>query len=340
MNKTKTTCNFVSLLALGLLIPLTYSGCTVEEENAGTSSSGSNNGLSGEIAIDGSSTVFPVSSAVAEEFQKLHPDVSVIVNSSGTGGGFKSFARGETAISDASRPIKEEEGKLCKENGIDFIELSVAIDGLTVMVNPENDWCKALTVAQLKAIWEKDSKITKWSDLDPSWPDHEINLYGPDTDPGTYDYFVEEICGEEGSRSDYTASSDDNILVLGIAESKYALGYFGYAYYIENKEKLTAIGVSPSDKIEDAVVPTDETVESGDYTPLSRPLFIYVSNKALARPEVAEFIDFYLQSGQEYVKEVGYVSLKESIVEEMKARVEAAKSGGESTEDAKADTEE
>jgi phosphate transport system substrate-binding protein len=342
MNKSAKSSQYQALLAIGacLAIAANFAGCTVEEKTETASSSGSGSGLSGEIAIDGSSTVFPVSSAVAEEFQKLHPDVSVIVNSSGTGGGFKSFARGETAISDASRPIKDEEAELCKENGIDFIELSVAIDGLTVMVNPENDWCQALTVAQLKSIWQKESKIKKWSDLDPSWPDHEINLYGPDTDSGTYDYFVEEICGKEtGSRSDYTASSDDNILVLGIAESKYALGYFGYAYYIENKEKLTAIGISPTDKVEDAVVPTDETVESGKYTPLSRPLFIYVSNKALERPEVAEFVDFYLQSGQEYVKEVGYVSLKDSIVEEMKARIEAAKKSSDGEDEAATEEE-
>ncbi|MBD3676733.1 MAG: PstS family phosphate ABC transporter substrate-binding protein [Planctomycetaceae bacterium] len=308
-------------------------GCNVEtsKENAGGGADG--DGLSGEIAIDGSSTVYPVSSAVAEEFQKLHPEVSVIVNSSGTGGGFKSFARGETAISDASRPVKPEEAEACKEAGIEFTELSVAIDGLTVMVNPENDWCDALTVGQLKSIWEKGSKVKKWKDLNPEWPDHEIDLYGPDTDSGTYDYFVEEICGEGGSRSDYTASADDNILVVGIAESKYALGYFGYAYYIENKDKLKAIGVSPTDKLEDAVVPTDETVESGEYTPLSRPLFIYVSHKALERPEVAAFVDFYLESGQQYVKEVGYVSLKESVVEEMKARVDAAKNGGEESTD-------
>jgi len=331
----RASSKFNRVVILGLTLCFAFVGCTVENSTESSTGSGSSgDGLSGEIAIDGSSTVYPISSAVAEEFQKLHPEVSVIVNSSGTGGGFKSFARGEAAISNASRPIKDEEAQECQENGIDFIELSVASDGLTVMVNPENDWCSALTVAQLKAIWEKDSKITKWSDLDPNWPDHEINLYGPDTDSGTYDYFVEEICGKEtGSRSNYTASSDDNILVVGIAESKYALGYFGYAYYIENKEKLKAIGVSPTDKIEDAVVPTDETVESGEYKPLSRPLFIYVSNKALKRPEVAEFVDFYLKSGQEYVKEVGYVSLKESIVEEMKARVEAAKSNGETTDE-------
>ena len=316
-------------IVLGITLCLSIMGCTVEKSTETSSSGADGEGLSGEIAIDGSSTVYPVSSAVAEEFQKLHPEVSVIVNSSGTGGGFKSFARGETAISDASRPIKESEVEACKEAGIEFSELSVAIDGLTVMVNPENDWCDALTVAQLKSIWQNGSEINKWSDLNAEWPDHEIELFGPDTESGTYDYFVEEICGKDpGSRSDYEASPDDNILVKGISGSKYALGYFGYAYYIENKDQLKAIGVSPTDKIEDAVLPTDKTVESGEYAPLSRPLFIYISHKALERPEVAAFVDFYLASGQEYVKEVGYVPLKESIVEEMKARVEAAKSGG------------
>lgn len=337
----RASSKFNRVVILGLTFCLALVGCTVENSTESSTGSGSTgDGLSGEIAIDGSSTVYPISSAVAEEFQKLHPEVSVIVNSSGTGGGFKSFARGETAISDASRPIKESEVKACQEAGIEFSEISVAIDGLTVMVNPENDWCDALTVNQLQAIWQKGSKINKWSDLNPEWPDHKIELFGPDTESGTYDYFVEEICGKDpGSRSDYEASPDDNILVKGISGSKYALGYFGYAYYIENKDKLKAIGVSPTESVEDAVLPTDETVESGEYAPLSRPLFIYVNHKSLERPEVAAFVDFYLESGQEYVKEIGYVSLKESVVEEMKARVEAAKAGGDESSEAESSEE-
>jgi len=344
MNRSQLVTRFltVATFAVTLTAVSGFVGCKVESKSESTANSGngsgsSSDGLSGEIAIDGSSTVYPVSAAVAEEFMKVNPEVNVVVNSSGSGGGFKRFSRGEIAISDASRPIKESEVQACKENNIEFTELSVAIDGLTVMVNPENDWCDALTVDQLKAIWEKDSKVTTWNDLNPEWPDHEIDLFGPDTDSGTYDYFVEEICGEEGSRSNYTASADDNILVVGIADNKYSLGYFGYAYYIENKDKLKAIGVSPTEDLKDAVKPTDDTVESGDYRPLSRPLFIYVNNTELKRPEVAAFIDFYLDKGQEYVKEVGYVSLKPSIVDEMKARVEAAMSGGSSPKESEAE---
>ena len=262
------------------------------------------------VLIDGSSTVYPISQAVAEEFQGSHPNVKVVVGTSGTGGGFKKFVAGETDINDASRPIKEKESTQCKDNGIEYLEMKVAIDGISVVVNPENDWCKAITVAQLKKLWEPGSTVNKWSELDPSWPDEEIRLYGPDTDSGTFDYFTDVICGEEGaSRTEYTPSSDDNILVRGVSGEKYALGYFGFAYYLENANKLKAVPVSATDDLADAVAPTTETIEGGKYVPLSRPLFLYVNKAKLARPELAEFLTYYLEAGQDLVSEVGYVRL-------------------------------
>lgn len=302
---------FLATVAAGCL------GCSLEESETG----------SNQIEIDGSSTVYPVSFAVVEEYEKTHPDVTITVSQTGTGAGFERFARGETVISDASRFIKPKEIKACKENGIDYVELQIAIDGLTVVVNSENDWCDALTVDQLKQIWQKDSDVKKWSDVDPSWPDEEIKMFGPGTESGTYDYFVEEICGKDiGSRSDYEYSSKDNVLVEGIAGEKYALGYFGYAYYAENKDRLKALAISPTDNPEDGVLPTTENVESGAYTPLSRPLFIYVRKDALKRPEVVEFVDFYLSKGQEFVKRVKYVPLRQEILDEMNKRFEEAKS--------------
>lgn len=264
------------------------------------------------VLIDGSSTVYPISQAVAEEFQESHPNVKIVVGTSGTGGGFKKFVAGETDINDASRPIKEKEETQCKENNIEFLEMKVAIDGISVVVHPENDWCSAITVSQLKKLWEPGSKVTKWNELDPAWPDHEIQLYGPDTDSGTFDYFTDVICGEEGaSRTEYTPSSDDNILVRGVSGGKYALGYFGFAYYLENAKKLKAVAVSATDDIADAVAPTPETIEGGKYVPLSRPLFLYVNKARLARSELAEFLTYYLEAGQDLVSEVGYVRLGE-----------------------------
>ena len=200
--------------------------------------------LSGSVTIDGSSTVYPISQAVAEEFSKANSGVRVPVGTSGTGGGFKKFIAGETDINDASRPIKDSEAEACKKAGIDFIELKVAIDGLTVVVNPENDWVSGMSIEQLKTIWEPGSEIKKWNEVDPSWPDEEIKLFGPDTDSGTFDYFTEVVCGEGGAcRSDYQQSADDNFLVTGVAGDKYALGYFGYAYYVENQEKVKPLGI-------------------------------------------------------------------------------------------------
>jgi phosphate transport system substrate-binding protein len=264
--------------------------------------------LSGTIRIDGSSTVFPITEAVAEEFQNSYSDVRVPVGVSGTGGGFKKFCAGETDISDASRPIKEVEKEKCAENGIDYMRIPVAYDAITVVVHPENDWATQMSVEQLKTLWapEAEGEITMWSDMNPSWPDREMNLYGPGTDSGTFDYFTEAIVGEEdASRADYTASEDDNVLVLGVAEDKYALGYFGYAYYYENRDKLQAVAVN-------GVKPSQKTVESGEYSPLSRPLFIYVNTESLQRPEVKAFVEFYLNNAPTYVNEVGYVPLRDT----------------------------
>ena len=280
--------------------------------------------LSGDIEIDGSSTVFPVTAAVAEEFRKEHGGVQVNVGFSGTGGGFKRFAAGETAISDASRPIKDSEKEAAEANGIDYIELKIGTDGLSVMVSPENDFVDCLTIEQLHEIWKPESTVNNWNQINPAWPDDKINLYGPGTDSGTFDYFTEEVNGESKlSRADYTASEDDNVLVRGIAGDRNALGYFGYAYYAENADKLKILGV---DSGEGCVVPSPETIEDGSYNPLSRPLFIYVAVDELKdRPEVAAFVDFFLDNAPTLVREVGYIPEDPSVYDEGRAKVAAAK---------------
>lgn len=251
--------------------------------------------LKGEIKIDGSSTVYLITEATATNFKKQHPDVKITVGISGTGGGFKKFSAGETDINDASRPIRPAEKELCQKNGIEFVELQAAWDGLTVVVNPQNNWARKMTVEQLRKIWHPDSAVKRWSDVDPAWPNEEIRLFGAGPDSGTFDYFTEAINGKEKlSRRDYEASEDDNVLVKGIAGNKYALGYFGLAYYEENKDKLAAVAVAARDGAA-YVEPTQENVLKGTYKPLSRPLFIYVKKSALARPEVGAFVQFYLR---------------------------------------------
>ncbi len=270
--------------------------------------------LTGEILIDGSSTVFPISEAVAEEFGKLYPRVKVSVGESGTGGGFKKFSRGEIDINDASRPIREEEIEACKANGVDYLELEVAYDGMVIVVNPKNDWVKEMTVAELKKLWspEAQGKITRWNQIRSNWPDKEIHLYGPGTASGTYDYFTEAIVGKaKSSRGDYTASEDDNVLVQGVASDLYALGYFGMAYYETNKDKVKAIPVddeNPENGV-GPILPDRTTVQNKTYAPLSRPLFIYVNSKSLDRKEVQEFVTFYIDNVITLAPEVGYVSL-------------------------------
>jgi phosphate transport system substrate-binding protein len=266
------------------------------------------------IEIDGSSTVYPITEAVAEEFQKLYRDVKVVVGISGTGGGFKKFGTGETDISDASRPIKPKEANLCKQNSIEYIELAVAYDGLSVMVNPQNNWVDFLTVAELKKIWEPNAQgvVTKWSQIRAGFPDKEIRLFGPGTDSGTFDYFTEAICGKSGaSRGDFTASEDDNVLVQGIASDTTALGYFGLAYYEQNMDKLKIVPINDGNDSngKGAIAPSQQTVRDGTYKPLSRPLFIYVSIKSLAKNEVRNFVDFYIKQAPKLSKEVGYIPL-------------------------------
>ena len=275
---------------------------------------GDQDGLSGAINADGSSTVFPVTQAVAEEFQAENQGVDIAVGTSGTGGGFEKFCAGETDISDASRPINaDDEVPLCEKNGVEFLELQVAVDGLSVMVNPENDFVECLTTEELAAIWGPDSSVGRWKDVRPGFPDQELTLYGPGTDSGTFDYFTDAINGEEGaSRSDYTASEDDNVLVQGIAGDPNALGYFGFAYYEQNADKLKVLGV---DSGSGCVTPDASTITSGEYAPLSRPLFMYVSKEAAGRAEVRAFVDFYLETMNQLVPEVGYVPVPEDVLQ-------------------------
>ena len=264
------------------------------------------------VKIDGSSTVYPVTEAVAEEYQKAKRGaVQVTVGISGTGGGFKKFCRGETDISGASRPILKQEMEACRKSGISYFELPVAFDALTVVVNPKNDWAGSMTVAELKKLWEPaaQGKITRWSQIRAGWPDERINLYGAGADSGTFDYFTEAIVGKsKSSRGDFTASEDDNVLVQGVERDKYALGFFGYAYYAAHSKTLKAVAIIEKPGAP-AVKPSLETVIAGKYNPLGRPIFIYVNKKAAGRPEVKEFVDFYLKEGAGLVKEVKYVPL-------------------------------
>jgi len=280
------------------------------------------------IQIDGSSTVFPVTEAVAEEFQKAKKGkIKVTVGISGTGGGFKKFCRGETDISDASRPILKQEMEACKKANIEYIELPVAFDALTVMVNLKNDWAGVMTVAELKKIWEPaaQGKITNWNQVRPNWPNVPLKLYGAGADSGTFDYFTEAITGKaKSSRGDFTASEDDNVLVQGVANDRNALGFFGYAYYAENKERLKAVAI---DNGKGPVAPSEKTVLDGTYQPLSRPIYIYVSKKAIEKPEVREFVEFYLKSAPKLVKEVKYVPLPNEVYSLGASRLKSGKVG-------------
>ena len=298
-----------------LLLAVVFAGCSTPSSTTPSAPT-----LSGTIEIDGSSTVYPITEAVAEEFRKIHPQMRINVGISGTGGGFKRFVVGETQISDASRPIKDSEKELATKNNIEWIEMRVAYDGLSVMVNPQNTWVTSMTTAELKKLWEPSSTIKRWNQLRPEWPDRPINLYGPGTDSGTFDYFTEAINGkEDASRADFTASEDDNVLVQGIAGDPNALGYFGYAYYVENKDKLKLVAV---DAGKGAVLPSEQSILNGTYAPLSRPIFIYVNKAALARPEVKEFIRFYMTEGPKLVSEVGYVPMPANVYSENIAKIQ------------------
>jgi len=311
------------LLAVGTMLSTLAIACGGGGDNApeGTTAPAS----SSIIKIDGSSTVYPITEAVAEEFQKTNPNTRVTVGISGTGGGFQKFCAGETDISDASRPITKSEVDKCTQNGITFIELPVAYDGLAVLVNPKNTWVQFFTVADLKKIWapEAQGKVTKWNQVRPGWPDRELHLFGPGTASGTYDYFTEAINGKQGaSRGDYTASEDDNVLVQGVSTDEGGLGYFGYAYYEQNKGKLKLVPVDDGrdDNGKGPIGPSPDTVRNGTYQPLSRPLFIYVSTKAIDRPEVNAFVEYYLTEGPSLVDQVGFIQLGERGYELVRAR--------------------
>jgi len=284
------------------------------------------------ITADGSSTVFPITEAVAEEFQKTNAGTRVTVGSSGTGGGFQKFCRNETDLSDASRPIKSAEAEACAKAGIEYIELPIAYDGLAIVVNPKNTWVTSMTVADLKKLWEPaaQGQIKRWKQIRPEWPDQEIHLFGAGVDSGTFDYFTEAIVGKEGqSRGDYTSSEDDNVIVQGVSGDANALGYFGFAYYEQNKDKLKLVPIDDGDSANGAgpIAPSPETVSNGTYRPLSRPIFIYPKLKALERAEVKGFVDFYLDKGPALVREVGYIPLHNKEQELVRARFASRKTG-------------
>jgi len=287
------------------------------------SSFGRADDLKGEIKIDGSSTVYLISEAMATNFKKEHANVNVSVGISGTGGGFKKFMAGETDINDASRAIKPAEADGCKKAGIDYVDFQVAWDGITVVIHPENTWAKKMTVAQLKKIWHPEMKAQKWSDVDPSWPKEEIKLFGPGPDSGTFDYFTEVINGQEKlTRVDYEANQNPDVLVKGVAGNKFALGYFGLAYYEDNKAKLAAVAVAAKDG-GDFVLPSKETVLNKSYQPLSRPLFIYVKKTSFKRPEVQEFVKFYLRRN-DLVEQAKYIQTTTRQRNEQQDKFEAA----------------
>ncbi len=283
--------------------------------------------LSGNITIDGSNTVAPISKAVAEDFAKSNPGVKIPVGSSGTGGGFKKFCAGDIDISDASRPIKAKEAEECKKNNVEFVELPVAVDGLTVIVNKENTWAKCLTIPELKTLWSPDSegKVTTWDQVRPDFPKETIALFGRGADSGTFDYFTEAVNGKSKAiRKDYQPTEDSNIIVKGVQGGKGATGFLGASYYEENAKTLNAVEI---DGGKGCVASTTENITTGKYSPLSRPLFIYVSKKAITRPEVKAFIDFYLTSGMKLVKDVGYVNLPADALTKVVARFKASTVG-------------
>jgi phosphate transport system substrate-binding protein len=323
LSKTRRSRSFV-VAGLIMALSLVLSGCG---GNASGQQDGSGEPVSGEIRIEGSSTVQPITQAAAELFREENPDARISVGGSGTSDGFEAFCQGDTQISDASRPIDvAEEVPVCEENGVEFIEIPVAFDGISVVVNPQNDWTSGVTSDELKTMWEPaaEGKITRWNQVNTEWPDRELSLYGPGTESGTYEFFNEVIVGneEEVNRSDYEASEDDNVLVQGVAGDQNALGYFGYSYYVNNKDKLKVLAV-------DGVEPTTETIRSGEYL-LSRPLFIYVSSKALKNNDaVKPFVDFYLaeQNLDRIVEAARYVTLPSGLAQEARAQYEDRTTG-------------
>jgi phosphate transport system substrate-binding protein len=293
-----------------MVVAIGMVGVACGEANGGGTTDGGGDGsvLSGEINIDGSSTVFPIGQAVAEDFQIENPDVKISVGFAGTGGGFEAFCAGDTDISNASRPIEDEEAECLDEAGIDYTEFQIGVDGLAIVTNPNTDWVDCMTFDELAAIYAPGSKVETWNDVNPDWPDTEIKIYGPDPDSGTYDYFAEEVADpdaeEPATRDEMTQSADDNVLVRGVAGDEGSIGYFGFAYYEENADKLKDIAVDDGET--GCVQPSAETVKANEYA-LSRPLFFYVKNSAVESPEVAAFIEYWVTNAAEYATTVGYV---------------------------------
>jgi phosphate transport system substrate-binding protein len=299
------------ILPLALVVALAACGQSAQDARGGRAPANSGPSL---VSLDGSSTVFPISEAVAEEFQKVEKAIRVTVGISGTGGGFQKFCRAEIDISDASRPISATEVAACQKSGVEYIELPIAYDGIAIAVNPKATWADKITTAEMKTLWAPDAqgKVTKWSQVRKGWPDREIHLFGAGVDSGTYDYFTEAINGKaKASRGDFTSSEDDNVLVQGISNDELALGFVPYAYYEGNHDKLKLVPVDDgkAENGEGAITATPETIRTGTYQPLSRPVFIYVSKKAAERPEVQKFVEFYVKNAEKLVREVNYVGL-------------------------------
>jgi phosphate transport system substrate-binding protein len=309
-----------------LVLALVVAGCGRDESSEPAANTGSSgDAVSGSVEADGSSTVAPLATRAAEDFQAANPDARVTVGTSGTGGGFERFCAGETDISDASRQIEPEEEKLCRDAGIQYTELQVANDGITVVVNSENDWVDCLTTDQLKQIWEPKSNVKSWKDVDASFPDEAMPLFGPGTDSGTFDFFTDKINGEEGaSRSDYSATEDDNVIVQGVRGEKGGLGYFGFSYYEENQDTLKALAV---DAGSGCVTPSAETVQSGEYQPLARPLFIYVKNESMSNPAVSGFVRYMVENADSLAEATQFVALTDEQAQEAQSNLQTALDG-------------
>ena len=317
-----------ALVAMMASLAACGGGSQTATPDAGTTETAAGSDLSGTVLVDGSSTVFPISEAMAEEFGAANPNVAVTVGVSGTGGGFKKFCAGETDITGASRPITQEEIDLCAQAGIEYIELPIALDGLTVVVNPENDFAECLTTDELLTIWGPDAQgtITNWNQVRADFPDAPLGLYGPGTDSGTYDFFMDAIGADGESRGDYTASEDDNVIVQGVSTDANGLGFFGLAYFVENEDKLKAVAIDSGNGT--CVEASAETVADGTYVPLARPEFIYVKQSVAEDPAIAAFVDFYISpENANLVDEVGYVSLPEELNEKVMSRFENKTTG-------------
>jgi phosphate transport system substrate-binding protein len=317
----------VAALGCGCIkaVPSNSSGSSAGGTSGSPSGASSSDGEPTTIAIDGSSTVYPISQAMAVEFRRANEAVSISVSESGTTNGFKALIGRQAAICDASRPITAAEIDGCQQKGIEYVELEVAIDGLSVVVNPKNDWVTCITTEQLKKIWDKDSTVQKWSEVDPQWPNEPIKLFGAGTQSGTFDYFTEAINGKARQcRTDYSQSENDNVLVEGVAGDKNAMGFFGYAYFAENQDQLKALAITHGDKAV-CIAPTPETILSGEYVPLSRPLFIYINREELKRAEVAKFVEYYLSDvGQALVAKKQYIRLPADRLAAMRQRLSEA----------------